>query len=100
MSSLFDCKEIKTYNHLVRNRTLSHFAKLDVVLLFIGNFEQISNLGLVSIVDFEQANTDGVTFITKCHTIQLRIFLKDSLFLSCRVIYGQLVYFTGMTSVL
>ena len=50
MSSLSDSKGIKTNNHLVRKRTLNHFAKLDVVVLFIGNFEQISNLGLVSLL--------------------------------------------------
>ena len=98
MSSLSDYKGIKIYNHLVRQRTLNHFAKLDVVVLFIGaDFKPWSS---VSIVDFEQANTDWATFITKYHTIQLRIFLKGSLFLSCKVIYGQLVYFTAMNSVL
>ena len=97
MSSLSDCKGIKTYNHLVCKQTLNHFANLDVVVLFIGNFEQISNLDLAS---FEQVNTDLVTFITKCPTIQLRIFLKSCLFLSCKVIYGQLVYLTAMNSVL
>ena len=54
----------------------------------------------VSIVNFEQANTDWVTLVTKRHTIQLRIFLKCSLFLSCKVIHGQLVYFAAMNSVL
>ena len=50
MSSLNDCEEIKSYNHLVHKRTLSYFAKLDVVVHFIGNFEQISNLVPVSLL--------------------------------------------------
>ena len=50
ISSLSACKGVKTYNHLVRKRTLKHFTKLDVVFLFNDNFEQISNLGLVSLL--------------------------------------------------
>ena len=50
MSSLSDCKDIKTYSNLVRKQKLSYFAKLDVLVLFIGNFEQISNLGLLSLL--------------------------------------------------
>ena len=70
-------------------------------VVFNGNFEQISDLGLVSLLfDIEQANTDWLTFITKCHTMQLRLFLKCSLVLSCKVIYVQLVYFAEMNSVL
>ena len=50
MSSLSDCKGIKTYTHLIAERTFNHFTKVDVVVVFIGSFEQISNLGLVSLL--------------------------------------------------
>ena len=43
----------------------------------------------VSIVDFEQLNTDWVTFVTEFYTTKLRIFLKCSFVLTCKVIYGN-----------
>ena len=81
MSSLSDWNGIRTYKHLVRKRTLNHFAKLDVVMfssLVLVSLNRFQTLSSVSIVDFEQTNTDWVTFVTNCHTIQSRIFLKYS----------------------
>ena len=44
ISSLSDCNGIRTYNHLVRKRTVNHLTKLDVVMLSSLVTEQISDL--------------------------------------------------------
>ena len=101
ISSLSDCNGIKTYNHLISKRTLNQLAKLDVVMLSsLATLNRFQTLVLclycwLSTVKYWLGNV----CIYMSHTIQLRTFLKCSLFLSCKVIYRQSVYFAAMNSV-